>query len=42
MLQEKLEVEQRGKLSDHGTMEKKMTELIENEKRLSEEVDNLQ
>ena len=41
LLMEKLEVEQRGKLSDHGTMEKKMTELIENERRLSEEVEVL-
>ena len=40
-LLERLEVEQRGKLSDHGTMEKKMTELVENEKRLGEEVEVL-
>jgi predicted S18 family serine protease len=33
-LQNRLQLEQRDKMSDHGAMEKKVSELMENESRL--------
>ena len=36
-----MQLEQRDKLTDHGTMEKKVQELIESEQRLSREIDDL-
>lgn len=40
-LQNRLQLEQRDKMSDHGSMEKKVTELMENESRLHKEIDEL-
>jgi chromosome segregation ATPase len=40
-LREKYELEARGKISDYGTMERKIKDLLETEHRLQEEVKNL-
>ncbi len=40
-LQNKLQLEQRDKMSDHGTMERRVHELIENESKMQDEVDGL-
>ena len=40
-LQNRLQLEQRDKMSDHGSMEKKVHELIDNESRLSKDIDEL-
>ena len=40
-LQNRLQLEQRDKMSDHGSMEKKVADLIENEARLHKEIDEL-
>ena len=40
-LQNRLQLEQIDKMSDHGNMEKKVQELMENEQRLSKDIDEL-
>jgi len=40
-LQNRLQLEQRDKMSDHGSMEKKVQDLIENEAKLQREIDEL-
>lgn len=41
MMHEKLQMETRGKISEYGSMEKKLSDLQENEKRLLSEIDEL-
>lgn len=41
LLNERLQLETRGKLSEHGSLEKKVQELIENEKKLQAELDEV-
>lgn len=40
-LQNRLQLEQRDKMSDHGSMEKKVSELMDNELRLLKDIDEL-
>lgn len=40
-LQNRLQLEQRDKMSDHGAMEKKVAELMDNESKLLKEIDDL-
>lgn len=40
-LQNRLQLEQRDKMSDHGSMQKKVQELIDNESKLQKEIDEL-
>ena len=40
-LNDKLHLEQRDKMSDHGNMEKKLQEIQESERRLNEELDEV-
>ena len=40
-LQNRLQLEQRDKMSDHGAMEKRVQELIDNENKMQGEIDQL-
>ena len=41
MLNERLQLETRGKMSEQGSLEKKVQELTENEKKLQAELDEV-
>jgi hypothetical protein len=41
MLNERLTLETRGKISEQGSLEKKVQELVENEKKLQAELDEV-
>ena len=41
MLNEKLQLETRGKLSEHGSLEKKVQDLTESERRLISELEEV-
>ena len=40
-MQNRLQLEQRDKMSDHGSMQKKVQELMESETRMQREIDEL-
>ena len=41
IMNEKMHMEARGKMSEHGSLEKRVQEFVENEKRLYNEIEDL-